>query len=306
VAWSVSLFAGFVSSDAVVNGVRIHYKIGGTGEPLLLLHGYPETSAMWANVAPRLAQQFTVVCSDLRGYGDSEKPPSAPDHSTYSFREMARDQVELMGSLGYSTFHVVGHDRGARTAHRMALDHAASVRSVSLLDIAPTLTMLTDVSKESASRYWHWYFLSQPPLLPETLIQSNADYFFESCVETWGRGRLSDVDARVVDEYRRCWNDADMIRASCEDYRAAMTIDFEHDTADSATKIACPVLVMWGSDGAMAKTYDMTAIWLQRCVHVDTEVVGGGHFFVDLQPLETCRKLTKHLWHYEQRWRSTS
>jgi len=184
--------------------ININAVIGGSGEPVLLLHGYPQNLALWARVAPLLAPDHTVVCTDLRGYGDSDKPAQDEDLANYSFRRMAGDQVDVMRSLGFDSFHVVGHDRGARTAHRMALDHPDVVRSVTLMDIVPTYDMFDRVDAMSARGYWHWYFLQQPAPYPEEIIAANPDHFFEGCLTGWGAMRLSDFDAEQLASYRRC------------------------------------------------------------------------------------------------------
>lgn len=276
-----------------VDGTAIHCRIDGSGPPVLLLHGYPQNLAMWSVVAPLLARERTVVCADLRGYGDSAKPPRGG--ATYSFRAMAADQLGLMRSLGFERFDLVGHDRGARTAHRLALDAPAAVRSLAVLDIAPTLDMLTRVDLSSAAAYWHWYFLSLAPPFPERLIGADPDYFFETCFATWGATSLDSLDAEQVAEYRRCWRDPAMIGASCADYRATMDVDIGHDRADAHVKVRCPTLALWGSDGRMAQIYDLAALWAQRCADLRCAAVPGGHFFVDQHPAHTARVIGEFL-----------
>jgi haloacetate dehalogenase len=282
------LFEGFEERTVDVGEVEIHCVEAGSGPPVLLLHGYPESLALWAGVAPILAERATVVCADLRGYGDSSKPKEAPDHSTYSFRTMATDQVRLMARLGFERFHLVGHDRGGRTGHRMALDHPAVVESLAVLDIAPTYAMFADTNRHIAGAYWHWYFLSLPEPFPERMIGADPDYFFETCFETWGKMPIGKVDPVQLDEYRRCWRDPAMIHASCSDYRAAATIDFEHDEADLERMVTCPTLVLWGSEGLMHRYFDMAAVWRQRCADVRAETLPGAHFFVDEFPADTA------------------
>ncbi len=297
----VPLFDGFDDRFLAVDGATVHCRVGGQGPPVLLLHGYPQTLAMWAPVAAALSSRYTVVCADLRGYGDSSKPASAPDHSTYSFRAMATDQVQLMSRLGFDRFHLVGHDRGARCAHRAALDFPDAILSLTLLDIVPTHTMVTDVDHAMATGYWHWYFLSLPHPVPETLIGADPDFFFGASVATWGAGSVDEFPAQQLSEYRRCWSDPEMIRASCEDYRAALTIDVEHDAADLRRTTRCPTLAVWGSRGLIARRHHITDVWAPRCSRLETAAIDGGHFFVDQNPTTTTRLLFEHLARTAQR-----
>jgi len=283
-----ALFAGFEERRVDAGDVELHCVVAGSGPPVLLLHGYPQSLAVWAGVAPILAERCTVVCADLRGYGDSSKPKEAPDHSTYSFRTMAADQVRLMARLGFERFHLVGHDRGGRTGHRMALDFPEVVESLAVLDIAPTHAMFTETNRHIAGAYWHWYFLSLPEPFPERMIGADPDYFFETCFETWGRMPIGNVDPAQLQEYRRCWRDPAMIHGSCADYRAAATVDLEHDEADLHRKVGCPTLALWGSDGFMQQCFDMAAVWRKRCADVRAETLPGAHFFVDQYPAETA------------------
>lgn len=278
------MFEGFSSGVSRTNGVDIAYVIGGSGPPVLLLHGYPQTKALWARIAPILAQNHTVICADLRGYGDSEKPQDTSDHRVYSFREMALDQVGLMVGLGFDRFHLVGHDRGARVAHRLVLDHPAAVLSVSLLDILPTLFLYEETDKSFAQTYWHWFFLIQPSPFPETIIKADPDFFFETCLLGWGASQLSDFDAEQLQAYRTAWNDPEMIQASCNDYRAAASIDLNHDRNSRGQKITCPCFVIYGAGGAMGQLYDVPAIWQPHCEDMQSLAMAGGHFFVDLEP----------------------
>jgi haloacetate dehalogenase len=290
------VFEGFDERHIdVAADVRIHCVVGGSGPPVLLLHGYPQTLALWSVVAPILAERFTVVCADLRGYGDSSKPKGAPDSSNYSFRVMAGDQVTMMHRLGFDRFHVVGHDRGGRTGHRMALDRPEAVRSLTVMDIAPTYSMFMETNRHVAAAYWHWYFLSLPAPFPERMIGPDPDYFFETCFETWGKMPVADLDPGVLDQYRRCWRDPAMIHGSCCDYRAAATIDLEHDTADIERKVECPTLALWGSEGFMHQCFDMAALWAQRCSNLRTATLPGAHFFVDQFPKETAAILLDFL-----------
>jgi haloacetate dehalogenase len=295
------LFPGFERKRIDVAGSAVNCVVGGSGLPLLLLHGFPQCLAMWARTAPILAQRFRVVCADLRGYGDSAKPRCEPGNANYSFRSMAGDQLGLMRALGFEKFHLVGHDRGGRTGHRLALDHPEAVLSLAVLDIVPTYAMFMETNRHVAGVYWHWYFLSQPEPFPERLIGADPDYFYETCMMGWGASHASDFDSAQLAEYRRCWRDPAMIHGSCSDYRAAATIDLEHDGADIDTKIACPALAFWGSEGAMHRNFDIGATWRKRCSDLKTASLPGGHFFIDRFPEETARILGDFLDAVEKR-----
>lgn len=290
-----ALFESFRRAGIKAGDVTINTLVGGSGPPLLLLHGYPQSHAMWGAIADVLARHFTVVATDLRGYGDSAKPRCLPDCSNYSFRAMAADQVAVMHDLGFERFHVVGHDRGARTAHRLALDHPAAVASLAVLDIVPTYAMFMDTNRHVAGAYWHWYFLSQPAPFPEHMIGLDPDYFFETCMTGWGKMALGDFDSAKLAEYRRCWRNRDMIHGSCADYRAAASIDLEHDAADLGVKVGCPALVFWGANGLMGKLFDMKAEWDKRLADVSTATLPSGHFFPDQHPVETADTLLAFL-----------
>ncbi len=285
------MFEGFERRRIEADGVSINTVTGGSGPALLLLHGYPQTHAMWGVIAPLLARDFTVVATDLRGYGDSAKPRCEPGNANYSFRAMAQDQVNVMRALGYERFHVAGHDRGGRTAHRMALDHSRAVASLAVLDIVPTYAMFMDTNRHVAGGYWHWYFLSQPEPFPEHMIALDPDFFYETCLVGWGKTTIADFNAEQIAEYRRCWRDPAMIHGSCSDYRAAATIDLEHDGADIATKIQAPALVVWGVNGLMARLFGMEAEWRKRLGNMATATLPGGHFFPDQFPEETATLL---------------
>jgi haloacetate dehalogenase len=290
------MFEGFEEQLVdVAADVRIHCVVGGSGPAVLLLHGYPQSLALWAGVAPILAERYTVVCADLRGYGDSTKPKGAPDSSNYSFRVMAGDQVTMMHRLGFDRFHMVGHDRGGRTGHRMALDRPEVTQTLTVMDIAPTYTMFMDTNRHVAGAYWHWYFLSLPSPFPERLIRGDPDYFFETCFETWGKTQVAALDPEVLAQYRRCWNDPAMIHGSCCDYRAAAGVDLEHDSADVDRRVECPTLALWGSEGFMHQCFDMAALWGERCSDLRTETLPGAHFFVDQFPKETAAILLDFL-----------
>jgi haloacetate dehalogenase len=287
------LFAGFTLRDVGARGARIRARVGGDGPPLLLLHGYPQTHAIWHRVAPRLAERFTVVATDLRGYGDSEAPPSAPDHAPYSKRAMAQDQVEVMEALGFGAFHVVGHDRGGRVGHRMALDHPGRVRTLTVLDIAPTRHMYEGTSFEFARTYFHWFFLIQPPPLPERLIGSDPEFYLRSVMRR-GPAGLSPFDPAVFAEYVRCF-DAGTIAASCEDYRAAATLDLEHDRADEERRVTAPLLVLWGRHGVVQRCFDALAAWRERAVDVRGAALECGHYIPEQAPDALLEHLLPHL-----------
>lgn len=288
----MTLIPGFTAHTAQLNGTHIHYATGGAGPALLLLHGFPQTHAMWHAVAPALAQHFTVVAPDLRGYGDSGKPSG---DARYTFREMASDPAALMAALGHTSYHVVGHDRGGRTAHRLALDTPDAVRTLTVMDIVPTHLLLSDLTRQVARAYYHWFFLAQPSPFPETLIAHDPDAYFESCLLGWGAAQLSDFAPSALDAYRTAWRDGDTIRGMCADYRAALDLDFADDAADLDRRVTCPALVLWGAHGAMATAYDVAATWRDRLSDMRAAAVPGGHFFVDQSPDETATALLDFL-----------
>ncbi|WP_439522704.1 alpha/beta fold hydrolase [Marivita sp.] len=270
----------------------IAYEVAGNGPPLLLLHGFPQTRAMWRPIVSALSQDFTIVTADLRGYGASSKPATPPE---MSFRLMAQDMVSLMDSLGHARFHVAGHDRGARAAHRMALDHPDAVSSLTVMDIVPTEHLLTHMTTDIAKAYYHWLFLAQPEPFPETMIGHDPDAFFERCLLGFGKASLDDFDADLLTEYRTAWRDPDCIRAMCHDYRAAIEVDWHHDTQDLARKVACPALVLYGKDGAMAQLLDVPATWVDRLSDMRHTAIEGGHFFPDQSPIATHNALRQFL-----------
>jgi haloacetate dehalogenase len=289
------MFEGFARRRVDAGEVSIACVEGGSGPAVLLLHGYPQNLAEWAHVAPRLVEAgFTVVCADLRGYGDSDKPPAAPDHSTYSFRAMAADQVRLMEALGHTRFHVAGHDRGARTAHRLALDWPDRVASLAVLDIVPTWEMYANVTKRLAQTYWQWYFLPQRAPLPERLIGADPDFFYESCLASVGGIGLADFDPELLAEYRRCWRPPEAIHAWCSDYRAGASIDLDHDREDLGRVLDMPVLALWGAQGIMQTLFDIEALWKPRCRLLRTATAPGGHWFPEQAPAETAAALIDH------------
>ena len=289
------MFDSFTRQRIHIAGIEINCVVGGNGPPLLLLHGYPQTHAMWSGVAPRLADRFTVVCPDLRGYGDSSKPPGEPDHANYTFRAMAADQVGVMKQLGFSQFAVAGHDRGGRVAHRMALDWPREVSQLAILDVVPTHYMYTHTDRAFAATFWLWFFLPLPQPFPERLIGADPDFFFETCLGRYGGVGLKAFDEEALAQYRRCWRDPAMIHASCCDYRAGATLDLVHDTADLQQKIECPTLVLWAADGLMARQFDFPGIWGERCPRLSTGTVPGGHFFPDTAPADTAESLRRFL-----------
>jgi haloacetate dehalogenase len=289
------MFEGFTRRTVNIDGVEIACVVGGSGPPVLLLHGFPQNMAMWARVAPQLAEQFTVVCADLRGYGDSAKPLCLPDRSNYAFRAMAADQLGLMRQLGHERFHVVGHDRGGRTGHRLALDHPETTISLTVMDIVPTHAMFMDTNRKIAGAYWHWYFLSQPEPFPERTIGNDPDFFYETCLVGWGATKVTDFDPEMIADYRRAWRNPAMIHGSCSDYRAAASTDLDHDAADIDHKVRCPVLALYGSQGVMAKLFDIPAEWRKRCSTLQDASLPGGHFFVDQFPDRTAEILRRFL-----------
>jgi len=288
------LFPGFAGKRVATSGAEINLVIGGSGQPLLLLHGYPQTHAMWHRVAPRLAQRFTVVAADLRGYGDSAKPAGGDKHMAYSKRAMAQDQVEVMAALGHSTFYVAAHDRGARVAHRMALDHPQAVKKLAVLDIVPTRMMYAASNQTFATAYFHWYFLIQPAPFPETLIGADPDFFIKFQM---GRrhGGLSAFAPEAMEEYLRCFRDPAAIHASCEDYRAAAGIDLEHDAADGERKVECPLLAIWGRHGVIELCFDALADWNKAASKVRGQALDCGHYLAEEKPDEVAQLLEDFL-----------
>jgi haloacetate dehalogenase len=279
---------GFRCERRPTNGIALNVcydAAGGERPPLVLLHGFPQTHAIWHRVAERLRQRFTLVMPDLRGYGDSDKPDGLPDHSAYSKRTMARDVLELMQGFGFERFYVCGHDRGGRVAHRLALDHAAAVRALVLLDISPTLTMYERTTMEFARAYYHWFFLIQPAPVPEQLIGSAPSFYLRSKLGGWGSDGLARFDARALAEYERCFADPRAIHAMCEDYRAAATIDLVHDRADAANRVACPVRALWGERGVVHRLFTPVADWQEKsAAEVTGRALPTGHYIPEEAP----------------------
>lgn len=284
------MFEEFSQQLVSCGPVSINARVGGTGPPLLLLHGYPQTHAMWHKLAPRLAADFTVVAADLRGYGDSSKPSGDPEHATYSKRAMAADMVLLMRALGHERFAIAGHDRGARVTHRLCLDHPDLVTRAAVLDIAPTYTMFATANKAFGDAYYHWFFLSQPYDLPERMIGADPAYYLRSKLAKWGRDPTA-FSAEAMAEYLRCFGDPATIHASCEDYRAAASLDLVHDEADLGRRLSCPLLVLWGARGFIARQYDVLAVWRERAADLRGWAVPSGHFLPEEAPEETYQAL---------------
>lgn len=286
------MFEGFERATRDVDGQGLHYVRGGSGPPLLLLHGYPQTHAIWHRVAPHLAERFTVVAPDLRGYGDSAKPASAPDHSTYSKRVMAAEQVMLMRDLGYERFAVAGHDRGGRVAYRMAIDHPERVTKLATLDIVPTSATFDAVNAAMAMGTWHWFFLAQPYDLPERLIGGDPEYYLTTMLARWSGAGLAVFDRDALAEYVRCFRDPAAIHATCEDYRAGATIDAALDAADrGAQPIRCPMLALWGQGRKNRHGYDVLDTWSPWASNVRGHGLPCGHFLPEEAPAETAGAL---------------
>ena len=294
------MFDGFTTFDVQANGIRIHVARGGSGPPLLLLHGYPQTHVEWHKIAPRLAQQYTVVAPDLRGYGDSAKPiADEGDLSVFCKRTTASDQIELMLKLGFESFHVVGHDRGARVGHRMALDYPGRIFSFTTIDVVPSQAAFDHMDSQLAFAWFHWHLMRQPPPLPETLIGNSAQVFLDFLLERW-----SAIDGAITDEayqeYLRCFSDPETIRATCLDYRG-IELDLEHDEADRGRKISCPVLVLWGTQMSKrpgwqtGSTLDLLSTWRERATDVRGRGLECGHFLPEELPDETCDEILKFL-----------
>ncbi len=284
------MFEGFVQARIDVSGATIHLRRGGSGPPLLLLHGNPLTHVMWHKIAPRLAEDFAVVATDLRGYGDSSKPDGGPDHSGYSFRAMATDQVEVMATLGFNSFYVCGHDRGARVAHRMALDHPERVKRVAFLDIVPTHHVLSHISKEWAVDSYHWFFMAQPYDYPEQmLINYGLERYIRRKLDKKGVG-MSGFTPEALAEYIRCCT-PENVHAVCEDYRAAIGIDLAHDEADLHRKLAMPALVLWGERSHVHRSFKPIEAWLERATDVRGKMLPCGHYPAEQLPDETYAEL---------------
>ncbi|WP_107671395.1 alpha/beta fold hydrolase [Cyanothece sp. BG0011] len=288
------MFANFQNLVIQTSEVKINLVKGGEGYPILLLHGYPQTHVMWHKIASQLAEHFTVIIPDLRGYGDSDKPVGMANHYNYSKRVMAQDQIEVMTQLGYDQFYLIGHDRGGRVAHRLTLDYPNKVKKLALLDIAPTYQMYTETDQEFATAYYHWFFLIQPFPFPETLINQNPDFFLIHCLESWSKNDHP-FTSEAMREYLRCFRDPKTVHGTCEDYRASASIDLEHDRTDMDKKIECPVLVLWGNKGVIEKKYDVINSWKQRAINVQGQALNCGHFLPEESPEDTYQSIQAFL-----------
>jgi len=288
------MFEGFTAFDIPTRHTTIHGVRGGSGAPVLLLHGSPETHLMWHRVAPALAERFTVVATDLRGYGASGKPASTPDHRPYRMRALADDQVEVMAALGHDRFAVAGHDRGARCAYRMALDHPAAVSHLAVLDIVPTADAYAHADRQFSLAYWVWSFLAAPAPVPETLIAAAPHVLVDHMLDTWSA--VPDAfPGEVRRQYVEAFTDPATVHAVCEEYRAAATLDVADDEADRGRRrIECPTLVLWSAAGPLGEWYDPLDVWQTWSASVCGGPVQGGHFLPEEAPAETLRHLREH------------
>jgi len=286
------MFDGFAHKRIKTSGTEIALVQGGNGPPLLLVHGYPQSHVMWHKVAPRLAERFTVVAPDLRGYGASGKPPTDAEHLPYSKRAMALDLVEVMTALGFDRFDIVGHDRGARVTYRLALDHPERVRHAAVLDIIPTIEQFERMDRNGARAAYHWFFLAQPAPFPETLIGKDPDYFLEYSMQTWC-GTPGAFTPEALASYREAFRDPAVIHASCEDYRAGIGVDCEFDEADrkAGHKVAPPLLALWGDHGIPAAGADPLDVWRRWASDARGHGVACGHFLPEEAPEATQRAL---------------
>ncbi len=285
----VDFFPGFERRQVKTSGATINLVTGGKGPPLLLLHGYPQTHVMWRKIAPRLAQDFTLVIPDLRGYGDSSKPPSTPDHAAYSKRALAQDQVETMAALGFDKFRVAGHDRGARVTHRLLRDHSAHIERAALLDIVPTLYRFETIDQKSATGSFHWFFLIQPAPFPERLIAAECDLFLRKMLGLSGTPGAHEPEAYA--EYFRCFSNPETIRATCDEYRAGASIDLDHDRADRGRKLTMPLFLLWGERSGQGSGYDLLSVWRDHAETVSGHPINSGHFIPEEKPDEAYAAL---------------
>jgi haloacetate dehalogenase len=285
------MFEGFELATIDTGETTIRLRHGGSGPPLLLLHGVPQTHVMWHRVAPALARDFKVVATDLRGYGESGKPPSTPDHAPYAKRAMARDQVAVMRQLGFERFNLAGHDRGARCAYRLALDHPERVEKLAVLDVVPTADAFRCADMAFGLDFWFWFFMAQPFDLPERLFGADPPFLVDHMLDSWSAAPgVFPNDVRS--EYHRAFRDLETIHAVCEEYRAAATLDFAHDEADRGRRrIACPVLALWGGQGALTSRYDVLEVWRGWADDVRGRALDCGHFLPEEAPEETYAEL---------------
>ncbi|XPV67899.1 MAG: alpha/beta fold hydrolase [Halarcobacter sp.] len=287
----------FKKENILYKGVNFHFVHGGhsRGTPLLLLHGYPQTHLMWHKIVKELSQKYYVICPDLKGYGDSSKPAGLKNHINYSKKAMAEDMINIMDYLDFQEFYVAGHDRGARVTHRMCLDYPDRVLKACVMDIVPTLYMFDNTNQKFATEYYHWFFLIQPDNLPETLIGSNPEYYLKEKLKRWSDKDVEfseKFDDEVVKEYVRCF-DTDSIHATCEDYRAAASIDMNDDEDDRKKKIQMQLLVLWGRYGFIYKTYDVLEVWKKYALKVQGKALDCGHFLPEEKPKEVLEEMMK-------------
>src|SRR3954451_11655037 len=276
-------FPGFEHRRVATSGAEINLVTGGSGPPLLLLHGYPQTHIMWRKIAPDLAEEFTLVIPDLRGYGDSSKPPGGPDFAAYSKRALAQDQVETMAALGFERFSVAGHDRGARVTHRLLRDYPECIERAALLDIVPTLYRFETIDQKAATGSWHWFFLIQGRGLPEHMIGCDPEFFLRHMFGTLLHEEGA-FEAAAWNEYLRCFQNPETIRATCDEYRAGASIDLVHDRADLAQKVRVPMLVLWGMHSGQGSGYDVLKVWRDHADDVRGLGIDSGHFIPEDQP----------------------
>lgn len=297
-----NFFRDFKNDHINTSGARINTIYGGNrnGSPLLLLHGIPETHVLWRKVAPALARDHFVVMTDLRGYGDSSKLPGSADHFEYSKRAMAQDQMEVMAHLGFQKFAVVGHDRGGRVAHRLALDYPSNLTRLVILDIVPTYLLYQHVTQEFATIFYHWFLLVQPAPFPETILEKSAEYFLRCTLLRLGGNKITEplpdwISFAVFHEYLRTFSQPATIHAICEDYRAAASIDLEHDEADLDKKVQCPLLVLWSEEGPFHRMYDVLQTWRDCSVEAQGKALPTGHFLPEQMPQEVTQEITQFL-----------
>ncbi|MFL9878260.1 alpha/beta hydrolase [Herbaspirillum rhizosphaerae] len=290
------MFKGFTRHVADVNGTHINYIRGGSGPALLLLHGHPQTHVIWHKVAQQLAERYTVIAADLRGYGDSGKPAGLPDHSNYAKRVMGQDQIDLMASLGFSQFLLMGHDRGGRVAYRMALDHPDAIRKLVVLDIAPTLAMYEQTSREFATAYYHWFFLIRPAPFPETLLSAHPEDYLKHTIGGRSAG-LKPFTPDAYAEYLRCLRDPATIHGICEDYRASAGIDLEHERhdLDVGNKIRCEMLALWGKQGVIEKCFEPLKEWARFSDKLEGGALDCGHYIPEEAPEALLEKVLPFL-----------
>src|SRR5579862_1064165 len=287
------MMEGFTRTEIKATGADIVTAVGGSGPPLLLMHGNPFTHLSWSKIAPRLAQDFTVVCTDLRGYGDSSKPPGGDDHSGYSFRAMAQDQIEVMRSLGFEQYYAAGHDRGARVLHRMCLDQPEIVQRACFLDMLPQHHLLNNITLEWGTFSWHWFFMIQPHPAPEKMMGADSEFFIRRKLSKTDQG-TSFFDPKALAEYIRCFKNPETIHAMCEDYRATVGVDLDMDTQDFAAgrRVTCPTSILWGAKGGVGRNHDAARIWKAYATNiVKTGTVPSGHYLQEECPDETYESM---------------